>query len=115
MDNFEQLLLDTIQRKTLKDVAALTMVEIPYNERFKVPASFLKEVYQSLDLDKIRKRLIENLENEMADKVANKLITEYSNDIKQIMSDKNLREELRFYARDKIKAIADGLSEQDKQ
>lgn len=114
MENFEQLLLETIQRKTLKDVAALTMVDIPYNEKFKVPSSFLQEIYRSLDLDKIKKRLIENLENEMADKIANKLITEYSNDIKQIMSDKNLREELRFYARDKIKAIADGVSEQSK-
>ena len=47
----------------------------------------------------------------MADKIANKLITEYSNDIKQIMSNKELREDLRFYARDKIKAIVENVSE----
>ena len=111
MENFEQVLVDVVQKKVLKDIGLLTMVDIPYNERFKVPVSFLSDIYKSLDLEKIRMRLIENLENEMADKIANKLITEYSNDIKQIMGDKNLREELRFYARDKIKAIADGLSE----
>lgn len=102
MENFEQLLIDTVQRKILKDVSKLTVVDIPYSDRLKVPVSFLNEVYKSLDLENIKKRLVENLENEMGDKIANKLITEYSNDIKQIMSNKELREDLRFYARDKI-------------
>ena len=41
-------------------------------------------MYKSLDVEKIKARLIEDLENEMADKIANKLITEYSNDIKNM-------------------------------
>lgn len=111
MENFEQILMDMVQKKMLQDISKSSLVEIPYNERFKVPVSFLNDVYKSLDLEKIRSRLIENLENEMADKIANKLITEYSNDIKQIMSNKELREDLRFYARDKIKAIVENVSE----
>lgn len=111
MENFEQILMDIVQKKMLQDISKASLVEIPYNERYKVPANFLNEVYKSLDLEKIRKRLIENLENEMADKIANKLITEYSNDIKQIISNKELREDLRFYARDKIKAIVENVSE----
>lgn len=110
MENFEQSLIDAVQRKVLQDISKSSMVEIPYNEKYKVPASFLNDIYKSLDLEKIRKRLIENLENEMADKIANKLITEYGNDIKQIMCNAELREELRHYAREKIKVIADSVS-----
>ncbi len=112
MENFEQILTDVVQKRVLQDINKQSLIEIPYNERFKVPAEFLNGIYKSLDLEKIRKRLIENLENEMADKIANKLITEYSNDIKQIMSNKELREDLRFYARDKIKAISDKITEE---
>lgn len=111
MENFEQVLVDTIQKKVIKDVSNQTLIDVSYNDRYKVPSSFLNEIYKSLDIDKIRTRLIERLENEMADKVANKLITEYSNDIKQIMGNRELREDLRHYARNKIRAIADGVSE----
>ena len=34
-----------------------------------------------------------------------KMITEYTNDIKQIMSDKNLREDLRHIIKTKIKEV----------
>ncbi|MCE5227900.1 MAG: hypothetical protein LLG05_18830 [Porphyromonadaceae bacterium] len=111
MENFEQALTDLVQKKVLQDISKTSLVEVSYNERFKVPSSFLNEVYKALDLEKIRLRLIENLENEMADKIANKLITEYGNDIKQIMCNAELKEELRHYAREKIKAITDKISE----
>ena len=37
------------------------------------------------------------------------MITEYSNDIKQIMCNRELREELRSYMRGKIRKIADDV------
>ena len=111
MENFTENLIESIQQKILKDVTKQEFITVNYNDRISLPNSFLREIYQSLDINKIKARLIENLENEMADKIANKLITEYSNDIKQIMSNKELREDLRHYAREKIKAISDSVSE----
>lgn len=111
MENFEQNLVDLIQKKIISDISKQELVKVEYRDRYEVPTSFLNDVYKSLDLQKVKARLVENLENEMADKIANKLITEYSNDIKQIMSNRELREDLRFYARDKIRAIADKVSE----
>ena len=111
MENFESNLVDLIQKKVISDISKQDLVKVEYGDRFAVPSSFLNEVYKSLDLEKIKARLIENLENEMADKIANKLVTEYSNDIKQIMSNRELREDLRHYAREKIKAIADSVTE----
>lgn len=111
MENFNEKLIDLIQKKVIADISKQELVKIEYRDRYEVPSGFLNDVYKSLDLEKIKARLTENLENEMADKIANKLLTEYSNDIKQIMSNRELREDLRFYARDKIKSIADKVSD----
>ena len=111
MENFEQNLVDLVQKKILTDISKQNLVTVNYGDRVSIPASFLNDVYKSLDVEKIKARLIENLENEMADKIANRLITEYSNDIKQIMSNRELREDLRHYAREKIRAITDNVTE----
>lgn len=113
MENFESNLIDLIQKKVITDISKLDLVKIEYRDRYEIPSSFLNEVYKSLDLEKIKAKLIENLENEMADKIANKMITEYSNDIKQIMSNRELREDLRHYAREKIRAISDKVLEKE--
>ena len=113
MENFESSLIDLIQKKVITDISKLDLVKIEYRDRYEIPSSFLNEVYKSLDLERIKAKLIENLENEMADKIANKMITEYSNDIKQIMSNRELREDLRHYAREKIRAISDKVLEKE--
>ena len=113
MENFESSLIDLIQKKIITDISKLDLVKIEYRDRYEIPSSFLNEVYKSLDLERIKAKLIENLENEMADKIANKMITEYSNDIKQIMSNRELREDLRHYAREKIRAISDKVLEKE--
>ena len=109
MENFEEKLINDIQNKILKGINTQELISINYNDRISLPKSLIGEVYESIDVNVIKKHLKARLDEEMADKIANKLITEYSNDIKQIMSNKELREELRSYARDKIKAIADNL------
>lgn len=47
--------------------------------------------------------MAENLERDIADKVSNKLAQELSTDIKQILSDKEKREDIRAYARNLLK------------
>lgn len=103
--NFEKDVIEIIKRKILTDIFKTEFIKVDYSNRYSIPTSFLTSVYNSLDLENIKKKLIERLENEMADKIANKMITEYSNDIKQIMSNKELREELRNFAKSKIEGI----------
>lgn len=109
MVNFEEKLLDMLQRKILSDISKQELVSVKYDDRISIPENFLTEVYMSLDIETIKEKLKERLEEEMADKIANKMITEYSNDIKQIMCNRELREELRSYMRGKIRKIADDV------
>ena len=64
-------------------------------------------VLPSYDIEKVKERIISRLEEEMADKIVNKIVTEFSNDIKQIMCNRELREDLRYYMRTKIEEIND--------
>lgn len=111
MENFNEILVDLVQKKIVSDISKQELIKVEYADKIPIPRSFIQSVYQSLDLEKIKAKLIENLENEMADKIANKMITEFAGDIKQIMSNRELREELRHYAREKIRQISDSVSE----
>ena len=111
MEKFDEKLLNMLQEKMIRDISKQDIVKIEYGDRLSLPKGFIQDVYESLDINKVKARLIENLENEMADKIANKMATEFSNDIKQIMSNKELREELRQYARSIIKGITNEVTE----
>lgn len=111
MENFESKLNDVIQKKIISDLSKQELLKIEYADRYQIPSSFLNEVYKELDFNKIKIQLIENLENEMANTIASKMMEEYKNDIKSIMSNRELREDLRHYAKDKIKEITNNISD----
>lgn len=67
----------------------------------------LKNVMKKIDIEKVKEKIISRLEEQMADKIVNKMVTEFSNDIKQIMCNRELREDLRYYMRTKIEEIND--------
>jgi len=74
-------------------------VVIPYEAKFQIPKGFYADVWNMVDKEKVKKLMAENLEREIADKVSNKLAQELSTDIKQILSDKEKREDIRSHAR----------------
>lgn len=111
MENFEQKLIDMVQQKLIKDIQKQELVKVDYGDRISVPKGFIEDVYASLDLEKIRKKLVENLENEMADRIANKMVTEFAGDIKSVLSNKEIREEMRQYVKARITEIANSVSE----
>lgn len=107
MVNFEEKFNDLIQKKIINDISKQDFIKINYDDRYKVPYEVLKECYEKIDIEKVKERIISRLEEEMADKIVNKMVTEFSNDIKQIMCNRELREDLRYYMRTKIEEIND--------
>ena len=74
-------------------------IAIPYECRYKVPADFFEGVWKLVDKTKVQELMAKNIEQELADRIVNKLATEISTDIKQLLSNNDRREELRTYAR----------------
>ena len=107
MVNFEEKFNDLIQKKIINDISKQDLIKINCNNRYEVPYEVFKECYEKIDIEKVKEKIISRLEEEMADKIVNKMVTEFSNDIKQIMCNRELREDLRYYMRTKIKEIND--------
>lgn len=107
MVNFEEKFNDLIQKKIINDISKQDLIKINYDNRYEVPYEILKACYEKIDIEKVKKKIISRLEEEMADKIVNKMVTEFSNDIKQIMCNRELREDLRYYMRTKIEEIND--------
>ena len=106
MVNFEEKFNDLIQKKIINDISRQDLIKINYDNRYEVPYEVLKERYEKIDIEKVKEKITSRLEEEM-DKIVNKIITEFSNDIKQIMCNRELREDLRYYMRTKIEEIND--------
>lgn len=109
VDSFTTAVLATIQTSILKQLNKQEFINVPYETRSKLPAGLIEECYRNIDINKVKLLITGRLEEEVADKITNKLLTEYSNDVKQIMGNVELREELRSILRNKIKEAKEGL------
>ena len=105
-DSFSEFEMDVMQaiRKSL--VEAITKgnwVQIPYESRPTIPASRLRSIYEQIDFVRVQAMCIERVEEMVADKIIHSLATEVATDVKKIMCNTELREDLRAILRDKIR------------
>jgi len=93
---FAKQMQQAIEQTVLKQIRDGKGVSIPYNAA-EVPASFIRECWGLVDQ--------ENLKKEIAQRIVNKFETEVANDIKQVLSDKEQRENVRAYIRKNISTL----------
>jgi hypothetical protein len=103
---FEQQLTQAVQQSVLKMIREGNLVVPDYAARAKVPAAKVQELYDSVDWDRVRAIVIERVEERCADSILNNMATEMATDIKQVLSNKELREEVRSFIRAGIQRIA---------
>lgn len=105
VSEFELAVKSAAEKAVLRLLAEGHWIAPDYANRFKIPAELLKDVWAMVDVEKIKARMAERLETELADRVLNHLAAEISTDVKQILSVKERREALRGIARDHFDAI----------
>jgi hypothetical protein len=93
------------ERSVIKLLADGSWLQPDYNNRVKVPATFMDEVWRLVDKDRVKRCLAERIEQELADRIVNAMAAEMATDIKQILSVKERREALRAVAREHLDAI----------
>lgn len=103
MDDFTKAMVSQIQKTMLKHLSNGSLFEIDYHNRPKIPGSLLQKLYQRINMETVLEIATNKLEEKIADKIIVALSTEFTNDIKQIMSNRELREELRAVIRQKLK------------
>lgn len=108
--SFEQLLTEAVQQSVLKMAREGTLVLPDYSQRAKVPAAKMQELYDSIDWNRVRALCIAQVEERCADTMLNAMATEIATDIKQVLSNKELREEVRSFIRAGIQRVAKASS-----
>lgn len=106
MKSFEQRLLASVEDSLIKLVQDGGFITATYENRLKVDPTIMREIYERIDLKRVVVLAAERAEERMADTVFNALAQELASDVKQILSNKELREECRALIRDKMRERA---------
>ena len=103
---FDEELQRAVQRSVLDLVIKGNLVMPDYEHRAKVPAAKIQEIYDAIDWGRVKELVIKAAEERVADVILNSMATEIATDVKQVLSNKELREEVRAFVRSGIRRVA---------
>ena len=105
MSDFEEAVKAAAEKAVLKFVQDGGWLMPNYESRLKVPVEWIADCWRLVDSAKLKAKIAERLESELADRMVNHMAAELSTDIKQILSVQERREMLRGLARDHMDAV----------
>lgn len=95
-------LIHAVTDSLVKKLSEGSWINIGYGD-VKIGTESLKEIYRCINMEEVKKRCVAKLEDHLADKIVVSMLTEFNNDVKSIMSNNTLRQELRDLIRDNIR------------
>lgn len=105
MSDFEDKLKSLMEKAVIKLVADGNFIKADYANRVKLPAEFMQDVWNLVDVTKVKKQMAKRLEEELANRIVNSMAAELATDVKQILSVRERREALRAVARENMDRI----------
>ena len=111
MSDFEKEFTSAIQASILATVRKADFVRIEYNDRPRIDAALMAEAQKMVNRERIREELTRIVETRMADAIWNAMATELATDMKKVLSDMEMRAEIRVYLREKMRGLASGLTD----
>jgi hypothetical protein len=104
--SFEQKVERLAQDAVLKILSSGDWLKIGYENRMEIPKADLHKVYSLVRTERVLALAAEQLEQRLADSIINNMATEVGTDMKKIMCNPDLREDLRSILRERIKGAA---------
>jgi len=105
MTSIEQKLKDAAEKSILKIISDGGWVRPDYENRIQLPRDLINEVWGMVDRGALKLKLKERIEQELADRIMNRIAAELATDIKQVLSVPERREAIRAIARDHMTSI----------
>lgn len=105
MTDFEQAVKTAAEKAVLKMISEGSWVAPDYNNRFKMPKEMMEDIWALVDQDRLKQKMAERIEEELADRIINLMAAEIATDVKQILSVKERRESLRNLARQHMEGL----------
>lgn len=99
----EKKLAETMERTLVDFIAKGEWLKMDYNARINIDAELLRRAHAAVDFSRVLGLVGAAIEQRMADTIMNSMATEVANDVKSIMGNKELREDIRAIIRAKIR------------
>jgi hypothetical protein len=106
----ENRILQEIENAVVAAIRKGDMFRFNYDERINI-MPLAKSVFEKLDMKRVESLITARMEEVVAEKVVNKFVTEMGTDMKKLMENATIREDIRFYMRKNIEKILDAIKE----
>lgn len=103
--SFDKKLQEAVQGQIISSIHKADLLQLRYDERFKLPESFMQDCWSLIDKEELKSKLAKRLESELIDRLVNHMAQEIATDIKQILSVKERREAVRSVVRDNFDSL----------
>ena len=100
----EKVIGRAIESALLAKIKSGEIFTMNYQDRIDF-SPYLKEAMKRIDYNRVMQLMTENLEEVIAEKVVNKVVTEMGNDLKALMSKAEIRDDFRYFMRQGVETI----------
>lgn len=101
----EQQMMQAMQASICDFLRKGDWFTINWNQKLPIDTAFLRQMHASIDMNRVMDLVREQVETKIADGILNSMVQEVSNDIKSIMCNRELREDVRSVIRAKIREV----------
>lgn len=108
---FTTELHQAIERCVLDFIRKGDWLTLDYQRRIQVDPQKLREIYDAIDFERVKALCVQRAEERIADAYMNAMATEIATDTKQILSNRELREDIRAILRKKMRTAAGAVQE----
>lgn len=107
---FEQMLKQAVEHTVIDFIRKGEWMKLDYDARIKIDSAWLREMHKSVSMQNVMELVKSQVEQRIADGIINSMTTEIATDVKSIMCNKELREDIRATLRAKIREAKTALS-----
>jgi len=109
--SFEELVVQAAQNAVVALLSKGEWLKLEYADRVPVSQADLRGIFNAVDMDRVKALVLGKVEERIADTIIGNMAKELGTDVKQIMCNTELREDLRGTLRAKIREAKAALKE----
>lgn len=111
MMTFDETLTQAMQNTVIDFIRKGEWMKLDYNARVNIDSTWLCDMHSRIDMGNVMTLVAGHVEQRIADGIMNSMATEVANDVKSIMRNKELREDIRAIIRAKVREAEAALSD----
>lgn len=107
---FEEVTLQAFQNAIVSFLQKGDWMKVDYAARINIDAAWLRAMHARVSMDTVMELVKTQVEQRIADGIINAMVTEIATDVKSIMCNRELREDIRGVLRAKIRAAEGAIT-----